>query len=157
MRMPSDSSIDPRYAAQFQRDYDPTRDAAPVARAPMRLEGGPPATAPRVPDPPPMVRTPPVDEVADSRAPGYAEPPSRRALTGWDWLLPGIGAAFILIAFMMWWSVGTDTGAYFRTAETEQWGVFLQQVRYLLPEPLLVAGVLALTGGIVLQTVRPRG
>lgn len=155
--MANDSGIDPRYAAQFQRGFDPERDAAPPRRGPVRLEGGPPPTAPRVPDPPRMVPVRPVDKPADAGEPApAAEPPTRAALTWWDWLLPVIGATLIMIAFMLLWSMATDTGSYYGSGANDEWEMFLEQARWMLPSPLLTAGVVAVTGGIVLQAVRPR-
>jgi hypothetical protein len=149
--------IDPRYAAQFQRGFDPERDAAPLRRGPVRLEGGPPPTAPRVPDPPRMVPVQPVDVPADAGAPTpVAEPPTRAALTWWDWLLPGIGAALIGIAFMLLWSMATDTTNFYGPGVNDEWETFLEQARWMLPAPFLTAGVIAVTAGIVLQAVRPR-
>lgn len=41
------------------------------------------------------------------------------------------------------------------TNVNDEWTMFLQQARYALPGPLLTAGMLAVTSGIVLQAVRP--
>ncbi|GHF26868.1 hypothetical protein [Pseudolysinimonas yzui] len=154
--MADDARIDPRYAAQFQRGFDPARDASPVRRGPMRLEGGPPATAPRVPDPPRKAPAQPVEVPEDAEELTPAVAPTRVASTWWDWLLPGIGAVFIMIALMLLWSMATDTGAFYGSGVTSEWEVFLEQARWMLPSPLLTAGVVAITGGIVLQAVRPR-
>lgn len=157
--MADDSQIDPRYAAQFQRGFDPARHAPPfVRRGPVRLEGGPPPTAPRVPDPPRMVPVLPGDQPADAATLTPApEPATRAPLTWWDWLLPGIGATLIVIAFLLWWSIATDTGGgYFGNGRLDEWESFLEQARWMLSSPLLTAGVIALTAGLVLQSVRPR-
>ncbi len=66
----TDPGIDPRYAAQFQRGYDgpvltqpPTTATTHSTRlAPLRIEGGPPATAARIPDPPHVVARAIADE-----------------------------------------------------------------------------------------------
>lgn len=146
--------IDPRYAPQFQRGFDATQHVAPPARrGPARLAGGPSQTARRVPDPPPLTRAP---EVAEPDA-EEAEQASRPApLTWWDWLLPAIGAGLILMALLLWGRLATDASLYFGSGPSGQWEVFLQQVSYMLPGPLLSAGILAVTGGLVLQAVRPR-
>lgn len=151
--MADDSGIDPRYAAQFQRGFDPTqRVPAPARRGPVRLEGGPPSTAPRVPDPPRMASPLPVEGTPDALRPTPAEEsPPPTALTWWDWLLPGVGAAFIAISLLLWWRLGTDTTQYYGSAGTDEWAIFLQQLPILLPGPLLTAGVLAVTGGLMLQ------
>lgn len=161
--MADDSGIDPRYAAQFQRGFDPARDATPVRRGPVRLEGGPPATAPRVPDPPRIAARASdasrgILEPADAAKPsasdhdGTADPIAR---TWWDWVLPVFGVALIAIAFMLWWSVGTDLGSYYGAVATDQWTAFLREARYMLPGPLLTAGTAAVTGGMLLQALRP--
>jgi hypothetical protein len=148
--------IDPRYAPQFQRGFDATQHVAPPARrGPARLAGGPPPTAQRVPDPPPLTRVPEVaepdaDDAQAERASGPAP------LTWWDWLLPAIGAGLILVALLLWGRLATDTSIYFGSGTSDQWELFLQQAGYTLPGPLLSAGILAVTGGIVLQAVRPR-
>jgi len=161
---PADSGIDPRYAAQFQRGFDPARHAAaPSRRGPVRLEGGPPPSAPRVPDPPriaprvpdPSLAIPESADAAESPGSAHAGAADPTARTWWDWLLPVFGVALIVIAFMLWWSVGTDIGNYYGSGSTDQWEVFLQQARYMLPGPLLTAGIAAVTGGMLLQALRP--
>lgn len=156
--MADDSGIDPRYAAQFQRGFDPEQHALqPTRRGPVRLEGGPPATAPRVPDPPRIAprATPEAADAGEAPGPDLAGTTDPATRTWWDWLLPVFGVALIVIAFLLWWSVGTDTGSYYGAGSTDEWTVFLQQARYLLPGPLLTAGVAAVTGGMLLQALRP--
>lgn len=160
--MAHDSGIDPRYAAQFQRGFDPAQHEAPPApRGPVRLEGGPPPTAPRVPDPPRMIPAPTPESEAEASDSVIPTPPSDEATspatsTWWDWLLPVIGAVLIVIAFMLWWGIATDTGNYYGPGTNDDWSVFVGQARYMLPGPLMTAGIIAITGGIVLQAVRPR-
>jgi hypothetical protein len=152
--------IDPRYAAQFQRGFDPERhDAAPVRRGPVRLAGGPAPTAARVAEPPRMAPGP--AETADADPPESATqegdaPVSRLPLVWWDWLLPGIGAALVAVSLALWWSLATDTEAYFGTGNNDRWTIFFYYVRSELAGPLLMAGVIAVTAGLVLQAVRPR-
>jgi hypothetical protein len=159
--MADNSGIDPRYAAQFQRGFDPAHHATaqhatlPAHRGPTRIGGGPPPSAPRVPDPPRMVATAAV-EPTETAVPPPAEPAVAIPLTRWDWLLPGIGAAFALIAFAMWWSLATDSATYYGDGPNDTWALFGQHLRYALPAPLLTAGAFAVTAGIVLQAVRPR-
>ena len=154
--MADESGIDPRYAAQFQRGFDPAHHATLSAhRGPTRVGGGPPPTAARVPDPPRMVAAP-AEQPVDVVAPPPAEPAVALPLTRWDWLLPGIGAAFALIAFGMWWSLATDVATYYGEGANDTWTVFVQHLRYALPGPLLTAGAIAATAGIVLQAIRPR-
>jgi hypothetical protein len=151
--------IDPKYAAQFQRGFDPEQhDASPVRRGPVRLAGGPAPTAERVADPPRMPPKPEVAEItdADSAAHESDQPASRLPLVWWDWLLPGIGTALVLVSLALWWGLATDTGAYFGTGDSDRWTAFLQYARYELAGPLLIAGVVAVTAGLVVQAVRPR-
>lgn len=153
--------IDPEYAAQFQRGYDPARhETSPVRRGPVRLAGGPLPTAERVPEPPRMPPRPEGAEVADAGSEPEGresdEPSRPMPLVWWDWLLPGIGAALVVVSLALWWSLATDTGAYFGSGETDRWTLFVQYARSELPGPLLIAGVVAVTSGLVLQAVRPR-
>jgi hypothetical protein len=152
------AEIDPKYAAQFQRGFDPEQhDASPVRRGPVRLAGGPAPTAERVPEPP---RMPPSAEVADAdpaeSAAHESDEPSRAPLVWWDWLLPGIGAVLVVVSLALWWSLATDTEAYFGTGAADRWTIFIQYARSELPGPLLIAGVVAVTVGLALQAVRPR-
>jgi hypothetical protein len=151
--------IDPKYAAQFQRGFDPEQhQAAPVRRGPMRLAGGPAPTAERVAEPPRMPARPEVADADLSEAAPHEsdEPAPRLPLVWWDWLLPGIGAGIVVVSLALWWSLATDTGAYFGTSDSDRWTAFLQYARYELAGPLLIAGVVAVTAGLVLQAVRPR-
>jgi hypothetical protein len=156
------AEIDPTYAAQFQRGFDPEQHEAPRARrGPVRLTAGPAQTAERVPEPP---RTPPSPEIAENvdADPSEAaplegeEPSSRTPLVWWDWLLPGIGVALIVVSLALWWGLATDIGASFGTGDTDRWTLFVHYARYELAGPLLMAGVVAVTAGLVLQAVRPR-
>lgn len=154
--------IDPRYAAQFQRGFDPERHDAPrVRRGPVRLAGGPAPTAERVAEPPRMPPTPEVAEIADADPPESAahesnEPSSRPPLVWWDWLLPAIGAGLVVVSLALWWSLATDTEAYFGTSDNDRWTIFFYYVRSELAGPLLMTGVIAVTAGLVLQALRPR-
>ncbi len=162
--MADDSGIDPRYAPHFQRGFDPVQHApaparrGPVRFEPVRLEGGPPPTAPRVPDPPRMAPILPVEETADVGEPLTSEDPDGPAhATPWDWVLPGVGAGLIVIALLLWASLATDTRVYYGgSGVQDEWLLFLQQARYLLPGPLMTAGAVAVVGGVILQAVRPR-
>jgi hypothetical protein len=155
---PADPGIDPRYAPHFQRGFDPARHAPPPVRSgPVRLEGGPPPTAARVPDPPRMTVTPQTRETVDDIEPELPEPePTPLARRWWDWLLPGLGAALIVIALVQLWSFGTDGGQFYGSPATDAWHLFFQQARYQLPGPLLIAGTVAVVAGVVLHAVRPR-
>jgi hypothetical protein len=155
------AEIDPKYAPQFQRGFDPEQhEASPGRRGPVRLAGGPAPTAERVPAPPRMTPRPEVGEIADADAAESAaqesDEPSRAPLVWWDWLLPGIGAVLVVVSLALWWSLATDTEAYFGTGAADRWTIFIQYARSELPGPLLIAGVVAVTVGLALQAVRPR-
>jgi hypothetical protein len=151
--------VDPKYAAQFQRGFDPGQhQASPVRRGPSRLAGGPAPTAERVPEPPRMPSRPEIADAdpAESAAHESDEPSSRPPLVWWDWLLPGIGAGVVVVSLALWWGLATDTEAYFGTGDTDRWAIFIQYARSELAGPLLIAGVVAVTVGLALQAVRPR-
>ena len=149
--------IDPRYAPQFQRGFDATQHVTPPARrGPVRLAGGPPPTAQRVPEPPPLTHAPEAAELDAEDAATPEQPSERSLLTWWDWLLPAVGAGLILIALLLWSRLATDTSVYFGSGTSDQWEIFWQQAGYTLAGPFLSAGILAVAGGLVLQAVRPR-
>lgn len=162
--MATDSGIDPRYAAQFQRGFDPAvhvADQLREARAPLRIQGGPPPIAPRVAPPPPMVErplnaTPPAERaVPHAAAPELPaddpEDPAPRPRLEWAVLVVGLGMlALAVLLFLQAVDIATDysgTGSGFN-----------QQLRALaanvLPGPLLIAGVVAVCLWIVLRAVR---
>lgn len=143
------TEIDPRYAAQFQRGYDPARDPAPVRRGPMRLEGGPPPSAPRVPDPPPMVERP-ADPPVVAEVEHDEEPPTVRSRLEWALMVSGVvllvasGALFVGAVELQDRYAGWLPGF-----EGQLYGAATNQ----LPGPLLVGGVLAIVAWIVLRAV----
>ncbi len=146
--MADGSNIDPRYAAQFQRGFDPAQDAAPpVQRQPVRLEGSPPPTARRVPDPPPLNESPPVETLTVA-AEGEGLPLSGRPRL--EWALLGVGGVLLAFAAMLFAGAveardsGLGTGI-----EDQLYSTLTSQ----LPGPLLVGGVLAIVLWIVLRAV----
>jgi hypothetical protein len=160
--MADDSGIDPRYAAQFQRGFDPAqhasapvvRDAAPRRDVPVRLAGGPVTTAVRVTDGP-MPRTPPV--VAEPPSPSAkAEPeeheedlPVRRRPIA-EWVLLGMSAVQFVAAYAaMWlqWNSQSD-GFGFGTGID---GMLLFIFVNSLPGPLFLGGVVALILWVALR------
>lgn len=145
----ADTEIDPRYAAQFQRGYDPVRDPAPIRRAPTRLEGGPPASAPRVPDPPPIVERladpPVVAEVEHDEG-------SPTVRSRFEWALLGAGVVLLVAAgalFMGAVELQDRYAGWLPGFEGQLYGAATNQ----LPGPLLVGGVLAIVAWIVLRAV----
>jgi hypothetical protein len=145
----AEAEVDPRYAAQFQRGYDPTRDAAPARRGPVRLEGGPPPTAPRVPDPPAVVERRPA---ATAPVAAASDEPLATARSRLEWALLGVGVAMLVAA------VALFVGAVQQTDRYSGWsadfpGYLWDAATDQLPGPLLVAGVLAIVAWIVLRAV----
>lgn len=156
----AEPAIDPRYAAQFQRGYDPAVHT-PVRerRGPAPISGGPPPMARRVPDPPARVPdpVPPGPDVAPADAPGDENTEEtlviapRRA----EWALLGFGLAMLVLAGVLFAKYVEIQGMY--SGVGPEFGEQVLSVAAgTLPGPLLIAGVLALCAWVVLQAVRPR-
>jgi hypothetical protein len=149
----ADFGIDPRYAAQFQRGYDPATGPVPPARGPVRLEGGPAPVAIRVPDPPRLVeRLPAVPSVsvadADDNDERLALPRPRL-----EWAVLGAGILLILLAgvsFQKSVEVYTSYTGYGSSLEDQLFSLVVTQSA----GPLLVAGTVAICLWIVLRAVR---
>jgi hypothetical protein len=149
--MADDAGIDPRYAAQFQRGFDPTRDAAPIRRGPVRLEGGPPPTAPRVPAPPPLVEREPDPPVTLDAEPEEEVLPVRPRL---EWALLVAGIVLLVAAGMLFVGaveLSERYSGWLPGFEGQLYGAATSQ----LPGPLLVGGVLAIVAWIVIRAVSP--
>lgn len=165
--MADDSGIDPRYAAQFQRGFDPATHTAEEARAPaprpdapVRLPGGPVPTAERVaPGPripaPPIVEQPPAAPTATSAVAdpdeGDKDPVTRPRL---EWALLGVSLGLILVG----------VGLLFASAELYGTGYSgpIDHARYLrdlalqqLPGPFVLAGAVAFSLWVALRSVHP--
>jgi hypothetical protein len=150
--MSDGSGIDPRYAAQFQRGYDPARHAAPERRGPVRLEGGPPATAPRVPDPPPLVETRrevPAAVVAETDEP---DEPVSNVRSRLEWALLGAGVLMLALATVLFIGAVQLYDRYLGWLPGFE-GLLYGAATSQLPGPLLVGGVLAIVAWIVLRAV----
>jgi hypothetical protein len=144
----ADTEIDPRYAAQFQRGYDPARDGTPLRRGPVRLEGGPPPTAPRVPEPPPVVERH-VEAEAPATEPVEPQPTVRSRL---EWTLLATGILLLVVAAVLF------RGAVELSERYSGWlpgfeGMLYGAATAELPGPLLVGGVVAIVAWIVLRAV----
>lgn len=164
----ADSGIDPRYAAQFQRGFDPaTHTAAPVTGSPVRrssnwIEGGPPPTAQRVPDPPriaerPPVTTAPVVESAAEAADDAEDELDVVARPRTEWAVLGAGVALIVVAVGLFWTWASEQadmygGGYSFDVPSQLRAMALSS----LPGPLFVAGIVAIVLWIVLRSVAPR-
>lgn len=149
----ADPGIDPRYAAQFQRGFDPAQHTPVERRGPLRIEV-PRAVAQRVPDPPPLVERP-VAVHPDADAPPFEdadELPAPRPRTEWAVLVVGV----VLLAvggWLFWGSVEISGGLYMGPGAVVQDQVYVLAVT-TFPGPLLVAGVIAVCLWIVLRAVR---
>jgi hypothetical protein len=152
----AEPAIDPRYAAQFQRGYDPAVHT-PVRehRGPAPIQGPAPAVVRRVPDPPPAgVRS--VEVPSAEPAPADAEvepvPPGRPRV---EWVLLGAGPVLLVIAGALF-----AKQVEFQTMYSGVGPGFEEQLLSMaagtLPGPLLVAGIVAFCAWAVLQAVRPR-
>ena len=159
--MADDSGIDPRYAAQFQRGFDPTqhtaaavvRDAPPSREAPVRLAGGPVTTAVRVADGPvprtrPVVAEPPVPSAEVEPVELEEDVPVRRPVA--EWVLLGMSAVQFVAAYAaLWlqWNSQSD-GFGFGTGID---GMLLFVFMNSLPGPLFLGGVVALILWVALR------
>ena len=140
--MADDSGIDPRYAAQFQRGFDPSVHVAPPPErpaGPVRVSGDPARSAERVPDPP---RFTPPREAPAAAAPAIedspVEPPTP---TGFDRQLGILGGAFVVIGLL----VAAQAVGSAVNAESYDQGVWVfSRAASLLPGPLLAAGLVLL-------------
>jgi hypothetical protein len=145
----ADTEIDPRYAAQFQRGYDPVRDAPPVRRRPVRLEGGPPATAPRVPDPPSLVER---QDVAPMSVEVGAELeqtlPTTRSRLEWALLVTGVGLIVVGAALFV---ASVELAARYTGWSSDFESQLYSAVTSQLPGPLLVGGVVAVIAWIAVR------
>jgi hypothetical protein len=157
----TEPGIDPRYAAQFQRGYDgpvlvpPPATSTPThstRTAPVRMGGGPPATAARIPDPPHVVARPHLhEEPVDVEEP-EPEHPSRPWI--FEWALLAAGVLLLAIAVYVFWLAATDTTMYYGQYPYEE-QTFID-ARNKLPGPLLVAAVVAISAWLGVRALRSR-
>ena len=157
----ADEGIDHRYAAQFQRGFDPARHPASVAPpaanrdAPVRLPGGPPASAPRVDELPrpiiPPSSNPPVP-TSDARERELVEPEEQRPRL-LDWALPLAAVLLLLVAAYLFSQASTDTIRYVGGDPRD---IAWSEMRNTLPGPLLVGAVLAASAWLALRALSGR-
>jgi len=160
----ADEGIDPRYAAQFQRGFDPAVHAAlpipasPSAstrESPVRLPGGPPASAPRIGQPPPRVeQRPPETEApplgSSPPQPPVDEPARRPPFLEWGLLVAGV--VLLAAAAALFWQSTSDLAMYLGASTPGEQTV--ATIRNSLPGPLLVGAVTAWSAWVVLRAVR---
>ena len=128
--MADDSGIDPRYAAQFQRGYDPERHpAAPAApprdlAAPVRLPGGPVTHAERVSATPVARPGPPLHDTESPASgddvPEHGETADSRPVPWVEWALPVLGVVLLLAAIWIFAELVFDKLAYLASAFADQ-------------------------------------
>lgn len=159
--MADDSGIDPRYAAQFQRGFDPARHEATTdaSAGPRRLAGGPAARAERVPDPPPLTRRGSRADVAaggvleDGDADQVEVTPHPRPAPRAEWLLLVVGL-LLTVAAPVAIAVGVATPGRYSGLSAD---LSAQVPRLLLdfaPGPLLAAGLLGIAAWIAVRALR---
>jgi hypothetical protein len=167
----ADSGIDPRYAAQFQRGFDPAQHPPVEHRGPLRIEV-PRAVVQRVADPPPLVgraaverrpvERPSVERPAADRADDDAlyedadDVPAPRSRVEWALLAAGVGM-IVVSAWMLWTWAGEQSGMYSGGYSND----VASQLRWMslqsLPGPLFVSGIVAVSLWIVLRSLGPTG
>lgn len=152
----ADPGIDPRYAAQFQRGFDPAQHTPVERRGPLRIEV-PRAVAHRVPEPPPLVdRAAAPRPSAGEHAAGLGatdemdEFPAPRPRT--EWALLAVGVLLPVLAVGVWWASVTDPRMFtgYTMSPMDQFMILAQNY---LPGPMLVAGVVAIVAWVVLRAV----
>lgn len=163
--MATDSGIDPRYAAQFQRGFDPARHVAeqmPDPRGPLRISNGPLSVAQRVPAPPPMAERPVIQPPRVERAavphpaaddlpadePDYA--PLRPRL---EWAVLVVGLGMLALAVLLFLG-SVDMSTRYSGVGPGFADQLYSLLANVLPGPLLVAGVVAVCLWIGLRAVR---
>ena len=159
--------IDSRYAAQFQRGYEGPALAPPTTAAmhstrtsPVRIPGGPPATAARIPDPPSAAERPEsAEQRVDAGQPAVVDEPEvdeiiERHGVLFEWALLAVGVLLFVLAALTFWTSATDVAAYETPYPSDQ--VLFIDARNRLAGPLLVASSVALSGWLVVRALRPR-
>jgi len=157
----TDPGIDPRYAAQFQRGYDgpvlvppttqsPATPTHSTRTAPVRMEGGPPATAARIPDPPHVVARPHVHE-----EPVDVDEPTPTGTPRTEWALLAVGVVALAAAGWVVWINATDITSYTSTTSAIVDYVW-RDTRFLLPGPLVLGGIVSIVAWMVVRALRTR-
>lgn len=156
--MAADSGIDPRYAAQFQRGFDPAQHA-PTAdrRGPAPIASAAPPVVQLVPPPPPIVeRIPdakPIAEIVDDDGDDQADEEGGRSYV--DWLLPALALVLVGAAVAIFWRASTNVDLYLGTGGTEAYAISMMLVG--APGPLFAAGILSFSAWIVVRALRASG
>lgn len=161
--MADDSGIDPRYAAQFQRGYDPQQhastsgaaDSAATRDAPVRLPGGPLPTAARIPDGPrarPAV-VPAPREIPES--PDQFAQEERASRPRLEWAVLATGAVLIVVSIVTLWSYvekASAPGGIGPAADAQVLSILV----VVFVGPAFLAGVIGVIAWMVLRALAAR-
>jgi hypothetical protein len=147
--------IDPRYGPQFQRGFDAAQHVAtPTRTGPVRRADGPPPTAPRVADAPPIAERARVELPGEVELPEDAvlesDGPAASSRSRLEWAVLGLGVALILAAAALFWQSATDISMFVDSFFDPQ-RYASQLIRSSLTGPLLVGGVLTITAWLVMR------
>jgi hypothetical protein len=153
--MATPPTIDPQYAAEFQRGYDPAVHAPlpePVGPAPIEAPEAP--VAQRVMDAPLAAAGPAAAHTVEVTAQPSEEPRGQRTPRT-EWALLGVGILMLLLAVWLF------SRTVELTTSTTGAGPSVGEQAFALaadalPGPLLLAGVVAIALCLALQAVRPR-
>ena len=135
--------VDPRFDPVFQRGYDPAVHPAPVRRSVLRTPAVKPAPLPEPPAP--------VAEVIADAAPEDEPQDGRR--NPWLLALVLVSVAFLLAAGGLVWAF-SQRNIYSFSGTPGAPELMVQQLTYMLPPALLVAGVLGLVLRVALGAIR---
>jgi hypothetical protein len=153
--MAADSGIDPRYAAQFQRGFDPAQHAPPVdRRGPVPIASAAPPVVQLVPPPPSVVQRvpdpPPIAEIVDDDEAVEADEQGGRTYV--DWLLPALALVLVGAAVVFFWRASTNVDLYLGTGGMESYAISMMLVG--VPGPLFAAGILSVSAWVVVRALR---
>ena len=142
--------VDPRFDPVFQRGYDPAVHAAPVRRSVLRAPAVKPAPLPVAPT---AAEVPPVVGVEHEDQDELEDEPHRR--NPWLLALVLVSTAFLAAAGVFLWVIGQrDIYSFSGTPAAAE--LMVQQLSYMLPPALIVAGVLGLVLRVALGALRGR-
>lgn len=145
--------VDPRFDPVFQRGYDPAVHPPVGRRSVLRGSAARPAAS-TVPVPviPPMPQAAPA-EVTPPVAEAELEPePEVRLRNPWLLALLLVSIGLLVAAGVFLWSVGQRN--IYSSGNPDAAEIMVQQLAYMLPPALIVAGVLGIMLRIALGAVR---
>ncbi|WP_294181080.1 hypothetical protein [uncultured Schumannella sp.] len=169
------ADVDPRFDPRFQRGYDPERHAVPAEQAPARAAATPVAKPepaepsepePSEPDEPsrpepssaeaPATASPPVPPPAGAHvvADDGAAPSEATTATRARTALLALAVVMTLAAVLLMVSELTAEAVYF--SSPSEWETFVILARGYAISPLLLGGIIALLGWIIVPSRRTR-